>query len=234
MARDRRGPERDGRSRGRRTSYAILSAAGGVLLASLVVAPGLGAVVLLYSTAPQVATLASPFRFVDGANYASSSSEGFVTASFPTSQQVGFSATVHGVAGAEGTYVLDAIELQARTNSTLGWHLGFSVVQPMAATGLNAAYLFYCTAAPSGVTPTGTPLASGTDSAGDFWSISAPTCAGTAASLSLTSTGSGTAIPFSALTFGTSELYLSFAGDLASGGLGTVTPAEVVLTASSP
>lgn len=222
-------------SSARRTRIAAFALGVAALaLAGLIVAGGLGEVALYYQTSPQAAGAPSPLRFVDGGNYASASTEGLLTVTFPTSQQVGFSATVRGVDGGYGTYLLDVVELQARTNSSIAWSLSLSVTQAMAATGLNAAYLFYCTSVPTGVPTTGTALASGTDAAGDPWAVYAPTCAGTSVSLPLTSTGAGSSIALAGLTFGTSVLFLSFATDVASGGLGPVTSATVVLSAISP
>ncbi len=224
----------------RRPPWSARSRAGGVLaaiaIAGLLVVTtfALGDVVLSYEGSSQAAGAVSPFRFIDGGNYATASAEGFVSLTFPTTQQVGFAATLHGSDGADGTYALDVLELQARSNTTAGWSLALDVTKALSGTGVNAAYAFYCTLAPTGVSVTGTALASGTDSAGDPWAVYAPTCAGTQESLPLTGIGSGTAVTIATTTFGTTVLYLSFATDVASAGTGTITPASVVLEATSP
>jgi hypothetical protein len=203
-------------------------------VAALLAANATGDLALFYGGKDSTAGARSPLEFVDGGGYAAANAEGFASLSFTTTQQVGFTATLHGADGALGGYLLDLLEVEALTNTTTGWHLALNVTQALAGTGINAAYLFYCLAAPTGVPVTGTAIASGTDAAGDPWSVFAPSCSGSQDVLSLTAVGSGGALALPKLTFGVSELYLSFAIDLSSSGASTTTAASVVLTATSP
>ena len=193
-----------------------------------------GDVVLLYLGNTQTSGAKSPLRFIDGAGYSATNAEGFVTVSFPTPQQTGFTAAVAGASGAYGTYLLDVLEVQAQLTTVTGWHLHLDVTQALSGSGINAAYLFYCTAAPTGVPDSGVPLTSGTDSAGDVWAVFPPTCAGAQSSLSLSATSSGSALALPSITSGSSVLYLSLAVDIASAGATTTTGAIVDLVASSP
>jgi hypothetical protein len=210
----------------------MAGAAAAVLL--LFVSSSLADVGLFYVSDVQVSGSRSPLQFIDGANYASASAQGFVTVSFATSQQVSLTASVKGGDGAYGTYLLDVIEVEALTNTSTGWHLEIDVTRALAATGVNAAYLFDCLASPTAVPDSGVALASGTDAAGDPWAVFSPTCAGTQEAISLQTAASGTGIAIPPLTYGVSALYLSFAVDVASGGATTTTSATITLLATSP
>jgi hypothetical protein len=225
-------PSRAPRARRRRVPMYL--AAGLGALALLLVGVGLGDVVLEYQTSDRAASTASPLKFVDGGNYAAAHTQGLVTNTYPNAQQVSVAVTVDGASGAYGTYVLDTLEVQPTVTTTATWHLHLDVTTALVATGVNAAYLFYCTSAPTAVPDTGASLASGTDANGNPWAIFAPTCAGTQVSLALTAVASGTVIALTGLTSGTSVLFLSFAMDVTNTGATTTTNAQVTLEATSP
>ena len=195
---------------------------------------GVADVVLQYKTQTSVAGVTSPFKFVNGANYAAAHAEGLITTAYPNAQQVSVTAATVGADGAYGTYVLDVLELQPAATSASTWHYHFDVTTALVATGVNAAYVFYCTAAPTTVPDTGAPLASGTDANGNPWAIFAPTCAGTQVSESLTATATGTAITIAGTTAGTSLLFLSFGIAVTNSGATTTTAAIVTLVATTP
>ncbi len=207
-----------------------------VLLALAVGVAGIASasVVLLYHAQTRVTGTTSPLHFVNGANYASANVEGFTANSYSNAQQVSVGVAVSGANGAAATYALDTVEVQAQVASTFAWHLRIDVTTALAASGVNAADVFYCTSAPSGVPDTGAPLASGTDANGNPWAIFTPTCAGGTTSLSLTTLGTGTTVNFASLTAGQTLLYLSFAVAVTNTGATTTTPAGLTLTASSP
>lgn len=204
---------------------ALLLVTAGVALAN---------VVLLYQTQTQAGSTTSPFRFVNGGNYATAHGQGFVTNTYPNAQQVSVSAAANGADGASGTYALDVLEIQSSVTTTTAWHLRLDVTTALAATGVNGAYLFYCTLGPTGVPDTGASLAQGTDANGNPWAIFAPTCAGTQVAMSLTAAGSGTAIAFPSLTAGTNLLFLSFGIAVTNTGATTTTAAGVTLVAFAP
>jgi hypothetical protein len=193
-----------------------------------------GDVALLFSGSTQSSGAKTPLMFINGANYAAANAEGFVTVAYATTQQVSLSASVRGANGAYGSYLLDVVEVEAVANTSLGWHLHLDVTKALAATGVNALYLFDCTASPTAVPDTGPTLASGTDVAGDPWAIFSPTCTGTQGATSLLSAGTGLNIPIPALAFGQSVLYLSFALSVSSGGASTASAATITLIAVSP
>ncbi len=194
---------------------------------------GVSELVLDYTTSGHVAGATSPFEFVNGGDFATASSLGFVVNSYPNAQQVSVSSSVSGADGAYGTYLLDVLELQSTGTSTVAWNLSFSVVAPLVATGVSAAYFFACTTVPTGVPVSGTPLASGTDANGNPWAIFPPTCAGTSSALSLLSAGAGTLIPLAGTTAGATVLYCSFALAVTNTGSSTTTAAQLVLSASA-
>ena len=220
-------------TRGRRP--VVRGAALGLPLVLLVLAVGcVGDVALLYTSSPSVAGVRSPLKFVAGGNYASANAEGFGTLTFPNAAQTSFALTVNAADGVYGTYLLDLVELLAQSNTTTGWHLHLDVVRALAGTGINAAWLFGCTVAPTGVPDTGTALAAGTDAAGDPYAVFAPTCPGTATAIALTATGTGGSVAVGGLRYGTTELYLSIGLAITAAGATTTTAATVVLTATSP
>jgi hypothetical protein len=191
-------------------------------------------VILLYSASTRVTSTTSPFGFVNGGNYAVANAEGFVTNAYPNAQQVSVATTVSGAAGAYGTYALDVLRVDANVGSAQRWVLHLDVVSTLIATGVNAAYLFYCTQAPTGVPDTGVPLASGVDANGNPWAIFAPTCAGTEVGESLLTVATGTGVSFPGTTAGSSLLYLSFGVAVTNTGASTATPATVILSSTSP
>ena len=217
----------------RRLTRRILALVLGVFIAGAIVSVGYADVILTYHGSASVSGATSPFQFVNGANYVTASGEGFSVNTYPNAQQASVAASVSGADGAYGTYVLDTLEVAATVTSTAPWTVSIAVSNPLVATGVNAAYVFYCTAAPTGVALTGTPLASGTDANGNPWAIYAPTCPGTQTSLSLLASGSGTPVPLTGLTSGTSVIFFSFAVAVTNTGATTTTAASVTLEATS-
>jgi hypothetical protein len=227
-------PAADSSRRGRRRVLHGLLAGAAILAVTLLVANVLGDVAIFYAGSTTLGGAKSPMRFINGGNYASASAEGFVTVTYPTTQQVGLTAAVKSADGAYGTYLLDVVEVEALTNSTSTWDLRLDVVTALVATGVNAAWVFDCTVAPTAVPDSGTPLGSGTDSSGDAWAIFAPTCAGSQESLSMLAAGTGTTIALPKLVYASSILFLSFGVAVASGGATTTTAATLVLSILSP
>jgi hypothetical protein len=227
-------PAHVGSRQKRRSIFRTLVVGIGIIVAAVLVVNVLGEVALLYSGGTTIAGARSPLRFTDGGDYASASAEGMVMVTFPTTQQVGFTAAVKGANGAYGTYLLDMVEVEALTNTSTGWHAHLAVVSPIVGTGINAAYVFACTTAPTAVPDSGAALASGTDAAGDVWAIYAPSCLGTQSSSSLLISGTGSTIALPGLVYGSSILFLSFAVAVSSAGASTTAAATVVLSTSSP
>ncbi len=217
----------------RRLPRRILAAVLGVAVLGALLSVGYADVILTYHGSASVSGTTSPFQFVNGANYATAEGQGFAVNTYPNAQQASVAASVSGADGAYGTYVLDTLEVAAAVTSTATWSLSIAISTPLVATGVNAAYVFYCTAAPTGVTLTGTPLASGTDANGNPWAIYAPTCPGTQTSLSLLASGSGTPLTLTGLTSGTSVIFFSFALAVTNSGASTTTAAGITLEATS-
>lgn len=217
----------------RRLPRRILAAVLGVAVLGALLSVGYADVILTYHGSASVSGTTSPFQFVNGANYATAEGQGFTVNTYPNAQQASVAASVSGADGAYGTYVLDTLEVAATVTSTATWSVSIAISTPLVATGVNAAYVFYCTAAPTGVTLTGTPLASGTDANGNPWAIYAPTCPGTQTSLSLLASGSGTPLTLTGLTSGTSVIFFSFALAVTNSGASTTTAAGITLEATS-
>lgn len=205
-----------------------------IVASSCVASAAIADVVLTYHVSSTAASVASPFKFVNGANYASANAEGFVTNTYTNAADVGVTVGVTGGDGVYGTYVLDIFELQPTVTSANTWVYNLAVQTAFVGTGVNAFWVFYCSEAPTGVTVTGAPLASGTDANGNPWAIFAPTCAGTQQSLSLTAVGTGAGITIADTTSGTSILFLSFGLAVTNTGATTTTAASLVLEATSP
>jgi hypothetical protein len=205
---------------------------------ALVVAALVGAaiadVVLMYQTGEKAGSVPSPLDFANGGNYAAANAQGLTTNIYPNAQRVSVSATVNGAAGAYGTYMLDTLEVVGNVATAATWHLRLDVTTALVGTGINAAYVSYCTLAPSGVPDTGAPLASGTDANGNPWAIFGPTCAGTHFTHSLLAAGAGGTVNVAGLTAGTTVLYLSFLLAVTNTGATTTTAAAMTLEASSP
>lgn len=216
--------------KGRRRRYLAILLGAALLTATAV---GYADVILTYHGSTSVSGTTSPFQFVNGGNYATAAADGFATNTYPNSAQASVAISVSGADGAYGTYELDTLEVAAEVTSTATWSLSVAVSTPLVATGVNAAYISYCTSAPTGVTLTGTPLASGTDANGNPWAIYSPTCAGTEASLSLLAAGAGAPLTLTGLTSGVSILYISFAVAVTNTGASTTTAAGITLEATS-
>jgi hypothetical protein len=186
--------------------------------------------VLVYTGHGQTGTdAASPFRFINGANYATVNGLGFQTDTFPSAGQVSIAVAAVGVDGAAGTYDLDTIEVQTVAATASAWTLSLSVSTPIIGTGINAAYVSYCTVAPTGVNDGAAPLAS-SGAAGDPWSIYAPTCAGTQVNVDLLAAGVGTSIPVAnGVAAGTSVMFLSLLLSVSNTGATTTTAAQISL-----
>ncbi|MCI4331111.1 MAG: hypothetical protein L3K19_04610 [Thermoplasmata archaeon] len=208
--------------------------AGVTAISLLSVGLGVADVLLLYQGQSKVTGASSPFRFVNGGNYAAANAQGLSTNTYPNTQQVSVSASVTGINGAYGTYLLDVLELQPNVTSAATWHLRVDTTTALVATGVNAAYVFVCTSAPTTVPDTGAPVASGTDVRGNPWAIFAPTCAGSQYGDSLTAVTAGTSQTFVGVTAGTSLLYLSFALAVTNTGAATTTPASLTFVATTP
>lgn len=217
----------------RRLSRRILALLLGIFVAGAIASVGYADVILTYHGSASVSGTASPFEFVNGANYATANGQGFSVNTYPNSQQASVATSVSGADGAYGTYVLDTLEVASTVTTTATWTVSIAVSTPLTATGVNSAYIFYCTAAPTGVALTGTPLASGTDANGNPWAVYAPTCPGAQTSLSLLTSGSGTPLTLSGLTSGTSVVYFSFAVAVTNSGATTTTAASITLEATS-
>jgi hypothetical protein len=207
---------------------------GAVSVVMLTVGLGLADVLLVYNGQSKVAGASSPFRFVNGGNYAAANTQGLATNTYPNAQQVSVSASVSGINGAYGTYLLDVLEVQSNVTSSATWHLRIDSTTALAASGVNAAYVFVCTAAPTAVPDTGPPVASGTDVRGNPWAIFAPTCAGTQYGDSLTATTTGTSVTFVGIAARATLLYLSFALAVTNTGATTTTAAGLTLVATTP
>jgi hypothetical protein len=218
------------RSRLRRRTLALLL---GILVVGTIASVGYADVILTYHGSASVSGTTSPFEFVNGGNYATANGQGFSVNTYPNAQQASVATSVSGADGAYGTYVLDTLEVASTVTTSATWSVSVAVSTPLVATGVNAAYVFYCTAAPTGVSLTGTPLASGTDANGNPWAIYAPTCPGSQTSLSLLASGSGTPLSLTGLTSGTSVLYFSFAVAVTNTGATTTTAASITLEATS-
>jgi hypothetical protein len=190
-------------------------------------------VVLVYPSQDAAASANSPFGFVNGANYATLQGSGFVTTSYSNAQQLSVSVSASGADGAYGTYLLDVFEVQARVTSATTWSVVIAVGTPLTASGVNAAYLFYCTVAPGAVPASGTPLASGVGSNGNPWAVLAPACGGVAGDVSLLTSSAGTVVTILGTVAGTSILYCSLALDVSSSGASTTTPASVAFLANA-
>lgn len=204
------------------------------VVGALVLGVGLSDVILTFQAKTNVASAGSPFLFANGGNYAAAHAQGLVTDKFANVAHVSITANVSGVSGAYGTYLLDTLEIVANATTAATWHLRLDVATALVGVGINAAYVSYCTASPTTVPDTGTPLASGTDANGNPWAVFAPTCAGTSASLTLTAVGTGTSIAIAGLTTGTSVLFVSFLLAVTNTVVSTTTPATIVLVATAP
>lgn len=202
---------------------------------AVVVGVGSADVILSYHSGDSIGPGApSPFRFVNGADYPTAAAEGFVTNTYPNGAQVSVSTTLNGADGAYGTYLLDVLEVQATATETNTWALNLAVSTPLVASGLNAAYLFYCSQAPTGVPITSPPLSSGTDANGNPWAIYPVSCPGTGGYVPLTSIANGpVTVTLNGIHAGTSVLYISFGLAVTNAGSVTTTPGAVTLLASS-
>lgn len=193
-------------------------------------------VILTFQGTTSVGSANAPFRFVNGANYATASGQGFVLNTYPNAQQVSVAATVSGANGAAGTYALDVLEFQTAVATTVAWTVHLDVSAALVATGVNAAYVSYCSAAPTGVPDTGVALSSGTDGNGNPWALYAPTCpAGSVeSSLPLSAPGTGAVVNVPAGTAaGVSVLYISFLIAVTNTGATTSTPAVMTVEATA-
>ncbi len=204
------------------------------ILAAGAIGVSAASVFLIYQANTSVSGATSILRFVNGGNYVSAHAEGFATNTYPNAAQVSVGVTMTGADGASSTYALDTLEVQAQAASAFAWHLRIDVSSALVATGVNAAYLFYCTAAPTGVSDTGAPLASGTDVNGNPWAIFAPTCAGGVTSLPLSVVGTGATANFATLAAAQTLLYISFGVAVTNTGATTTTAASLSLVANSP
>ncbi len=222
----------DGRSMWRQWRLPVI--AGVAAVAMLSAGLGVAEVLLAYQGQTKVSSASSPFRFVNGANYAAANAQGLTTNTFPNAQQVSVAAGISGISGAYGTYLLDVLELQSNSTSTATWHLRVDTTAALVATGVNAAYVFVCTSAPTGVPDTGAPVASGTDARGNPWAIFSPTCGGSQYGDSLTAVTTGTSQTFAGVTAGVSVLYLSFAIAVTNTGASTTTSASLTFVATTP
>ncbi|MCI4350245.1 MAG: hypothetical protein L3K15_01855 [Thermoplasmata archaeon] len=191
-------------------------------------------VVLMFQTGERAGSVGSPFVFANGGNYASANAEGLTTNTYPNAQSVSVTAAINGAAGAYGTYLLDTLEIVGNITTGATWHLHLDVTTALVGTGINAAFVSYCTSAPTGVPDTGVTLASGTDANGNPWAIFGPTCAGTHFAHSLLAVGPGGAVTIVGLTSGTTVVYVSFLLAVTNTGATTTTAAALTLVASSP
>jgi hypothetical protein len=216
------------RRRSRWTAIAV------TLLAVATVGAAVADVVLMFQTGEKAGSVGSPLIFANGGNYAAAHAQGLTTNTYANAQSVSVTAALNGAAGAYGTYMLDTIEVVGNVATAATWHLHLDVTTALVGTGLNAAYVSYCSVAPTTVPDTGVPLASGTDVNGNPWAIFAPTCAGTQFTHSLLALGSGGTVTVVGLTAGTTVLYLSFLLAVSNTGVSTTTAAAMTLVASSP
>ncbi|MCI4319404.1 MAG: hypothetical protein L3K23_04625 [Thermoplasmata archaeon] len=204
------------------------------LLAVGVVGAAVADVVLMFQTGEKAGSVGSLFVFANGGNYAAAHAQGLATNTYPNVQSVSVSAKVSGAAGAYGTYLLDTLELVGNITSATTWHVHLDVTTALVGTGLNAAYVSYCSQLPTGVPDTGVPISSGTDGNGNPWAIFAPTCAGTQSTLSLLAVGTGATVTVTSLTSGTTVLYVSFLLAVTNTGATTTTAGALTVVASSP
>lgn len=189
-------------------------------------------VILAYRAFGSVGSAGSPFKFVNGANYATASAQGFQLDTYANAAQTSVTVAVNGADGAASTYTLDTLAFQTVVATTVAWTLNVAVSSALVATGVNAAYVSYCTAAPTGVADTGPALASGIDGNGNPWAIYAPTCAGTQVNLPITAVGSGASIIVASGTgAGVTVLYFSFLLAVTNTGASTTTPATITVLA---
>jgi hypothetical protein len=204
------------------------------LLAVAVVGAAVADVVLMFQTGTKAGSVGSPFVFANGGNYAAAHAQGLATNTYPNAQSVSVSAKVSGAAGAYGTYLIDTLELVGNVTSAATWHVHLDVTTALTGTGINAAYVSYCSSLPTGVPDTGASLSSGTDANGNPWAIFAPTCAGTESTLSLLTVGTGATVTLASLTSGTTVLYVSFLLAVTNTGATTTTAGALTVVASSP
>ncbi len=221
------------RSLPRSVSLALLAAVLGVVVGSSFVAAD---VILTFQGTSSVGSANAPFRFVNGANYVTANGQGFVLNTYPNAQQVSVAAEVSGANGAAGTYALDVLEFQTAVATTVAWTVHLDVSTALVATGVNAAYLSYCSAAPTGVPDTGAALSTGTDANGNPWTLYAPTCpvGSVESNLPLNAPGTGATVTVPAGTAaGVSVLYISFLIAVTNTGATTSTPAVMTVQATA-
>ncbi|MCI4369147.1 MAG: hypothetical protein L3K09_06265 [Thermoplasmata archaeon] len=206
-------------------------------LSTLVIASwSAGRVILTYTANSRVASTGSPFHFVDGGDYAALHTQGYATLTYGSPQQLSATFATEAFDGASGSYLLDVVELQSLVTSGATWHIALRVLTPLAGTGINAAYVSYCTARPTTVPDTGASLASGTDVNGNPWALFAPTCAGPAiqVSLSLLAVAQGAFVNVVGVTNGVSVAFLSFLFAVTNTGASTTTSASLAVFATTP
>lgn len=207
----------------------LLAIVAVVLGSSYVVAD----VVLVFQASTSAGGAPSPFRFVDGGNYATASGQGFYARTYPNAQQLSVAATIHGADGASATYLMDVLELHTVAATTTPWTLEIDVSTALVATGVNAAYVSYCRTAPTGIADTGAVLASGTDANGNPWAIYPPACAGEVnEAITAVGTGGTLTVP-SGTGAGVAVLYLTFMLAVTNTGATTTTPASLSLLATA-
>lgn len=191
-------------------------------------------VVLRYSATSTVGTLATPFEFENGAGYATEHAEGYTTVTYSSAQDIAATIVYTAGDGGYGSYLLQVIALETTVATTQAWTLSVEVSTALVATGVNAAWISYCTAAPTGVPATGATLAAGTDANGNVWALYAPTCAGTEANLGLTAVGIGAGVPLASGTAAnTAVLYISLLTAVTNTGATTTTPAAISVEATA-
>lgn len=193
-----------------------------------------GDVIIQYNSTVSTGGTASPFNFVNGGNYVTANGQGFVTNTYPNAQQTSVGVVMNGADGAAGTYALDVLEVDTVAATTTPWTLVLDVSTALVATGVNAAYISYCTVAPTGIADTLAPLSFGTDANGNPWTIFQPLCTGTQYNLPLTALTLGTAVTIPSGTAATTPvLYISFMVAVTNTGATTSTPAAVSLLATA-
>lgn len=209
----------------------LVGAVAGILVGSGVVYAD---VILAYTATSSPAGAASPFEFVNGANYATANGQGFETNTYPNAADVSVAVTFDGAEGALSTYELDTLAVETEAATTAAWTLQISVSTALVATGVNAAWVSYCSVAPTGVADTGAPLASGTDANHNPWAIYPPTCTGTQVNEPLTALGTGGTITVASGTAAhTSVLFISFLVAVTNTGATTTTPASLTVLATT-
>ena len=123
------------------------------------------------------------------------------------------------------------MQVETVVATTTAWTLSIAVDTALVGTNINAAYISYCTQAPTAVNDDAAPVAS-SNAAADPWTIYAPTCAGTQVNVPMTAVGVGASVPVAnGVPAGTSVLFVSLLLSSGNAAATTTTPGALNLVA---